>query len=353
MSLVSVVIPTYNRADVLPRAIDSALAQTVDDLEVLVVDDGSTDDTQAVVDSYETPRVQSITHGTNRGANVARNTGIEHANGEFVAFLDSDDEWRPTKLERQLAALDDRSGGSVSGVESDGSSDSRGPTDSDGSDGSDEDRDADRWVAAYCDFAVETSGRTAWLEKLAARVLSRADPERPMEGGPELTGAILADEIHPGAGSTLLVRTAVVREIGGFDETLDRFQDPEVVLRILEEGKLAYVDEPLVVRHDTGTPDTEVVADASEQYLETYADEVERFEAKGYDIRASHALVLAKGYFAEGRFLRGTRQLREAAVARRHYPGLLWAAGTGARRRAVPMLALVTLASAVVWMRRS
>ncbi|MCU4974147.1 glycosyltransferase family 2 protein [Halobacteria archaeon AArc-m2/3/4] len=327
MSLVTVVVPTYNRADVLPRAIDSALAQTVDDLEILVVDDGSTDDTQTVLASYETPRVQSIVHETNRGANVARNTGIEHANGEFVAFLDSDDEWRPTKLERQFAALEDRG------------------------DGSDESHE--EWVAAYCDFAVETSGRTAWLEKGAARVLSRADPERPMEGGPELTGAILADEIHPGAGSTLLVRTEVVREIGGFDETLDRFQDPEIVLRILREGKLAYVDEPLIVRHETGSPDTEIVAEASEQYLETYADEVERFEAKGYDIRASHALVLAKGYFSEGRFLRGTRQFQRAAVARRHYPGLLWAAGVGARRRAVPMLAVLTLVSAVAWMRRS
>ncbi len=315
MPRVSVIIPTYNRATTLPRAIDSALEQTVEDLEVVVVDDGSTDETASVLAGYDDPRVRVVTHETNRGANVARNTGIEHARGEYVAFLDSDDEWRPTKLENQLAVLDRRSS---------------------------------EWVAAYCDFTIDVTGTTGRFQQLVAGVLARADDETTREGGDELVGEILADTVHPGAGSTLLVRRDVAREVGGFDETLDRFQDPEFVLRILEAGKLAYVDEPLVVREETGSPPADVVRAADEQYLSTYEDTVDRLEAAGYEIRSSHELVLAKHYLAEGRHLRGAWHLRKAAVPPRHYPGLLWAAGTGVRRRPIPVVAVATLVLAVV-----
>lgn len=101
---VSVIIPTYNRAQLLPRAIDSVLAQTVADrCDIVVVDDGSTDDTPAVAARYG-DRIQYIRQ-PNRGAAAARNTGIRASDGEFVAFLDTDDEWRPDKTERQLEAL--------------------------------------------------------------------------------------------------------------------------------------------------------------------------------------------------------------------------------------------------------
>ncbi len=319
---VSVVIPTYNRADVLPRAIDSVLAQTFEAFELLVVDDGSTDRTGAVVASLDDSRVRYIGHETNRGANVARNTGIECARGEYVAFLDSDDAWHPTKLEKQLGRLENR------------------PSD---------------WVAAYCGFSIETSGVMGALQSLIADLLSRSDDPPPMEGGEELIGAILADEIHPGAGSTLLVRTTVAREIGGFDESLDRFQDPEFVIRILRAGAIVYVDEPLVVRHETGSPDAEVIRDASDQYLSTYGDTVDRLEAEGYEIRASHDFVIAKAFYADGRYLRGTWHLGHATVQTRHCPGLLWAIGTGVRRRPAPLVAgvvLVALLAVLVAARR-
>lgn len=320
MPLVSVVVPTYNRAETLPRAIDSALAQTVDDLEIVVVDDGSTDRTQEILEGYGTDRLRTITHETNRGANIARNTGIEHAEGEYVAFLDSDDEWRPTKLERQLELLEGRS---------------------------------NEWVAAYCDFTVETPGSAGSLLSLAARVLALADDEGRMEGGEELLGDILADNIHPGAGSTLLVRTDVVREIGGFDEDLERFQDPEIVVRILGEGKIAYVDEPLVVRYETGNPSAELVERASRQYLAAYEEEVDRLEAEGYEIRESHELVIAKHYFADGKPLRALSHLRAASVSPRHYPGVAWTAGAGLRRRPLPLIALALSVVALVALGRS
>ncbi len=103
--LVSVVIPTFNRAALVGRAIRSVLAGTVADIEVLVIDDGSTDDTADVVAAIGDPRVKFIRQ-ENAGANAARNCGIEAARGRFVAFQDSDDEWLPQRLAAQLAILD-------------------------------------------------------------------------------------------------------------------------------------------------------------------------------------------------------------------------------------------------------
>ena len=102
-SLVSVIIPAFNRAALLPRAIASVRAQTHQHWEVIVVDDGSTDNTREVVESMKDSRVTYCRHTVNRGAGAARNTGLRAARGEWVAFLDSDDWWRPEKLAVQLS----------------------------------------------------------------------------------------------------------------------------------------------------------------------------------------------------------------------------------------------------------
>ena len=103
--LVSVVIPAYNRAGLIGRAIDSVLQQTHADLEVIVVDDASTDNTGEVVKAIGDTRIRYIRCERNAGASAARNTGIAAAAGRFVAFLDSDDVWMPEKLTLQLAVL--------------------------------------------------------------------------------------------------------------------------------------------------------------------------------------------------------------------------------------------------------
>ncbi len=102
MPRVSVIIPTYNRAQFVKLAIDSVLAQTYADYEVIVVDDGSTDGTEAVLQGTYGTRI-AYERQDNQGAAAARNRGIALSTGEFVAFLDSDDIWLPGKLERQLA----------------------------------------------------------------------------------------------------------------------------------------------------------------------------------------------------------------------------------------------------------
>ena len=101
---ISVIIPTYNRAHFVREAIDSVLGQTYQDFEIIVVDDGSTDDTKTVLALYGN-RIRYL-HQKHRGRSEARNTALKSAAGKFVAFLDSDDIWLPRKLEKQLPLFD-------------------------------------------------------------------------------------------------------------------------------------------------------------------------------------------------------------------------------------------------------
>ena len=105
---VSVIVPTYNRQALLPRALDSVVAQTVDDWEIVLVDDGSTDGTEDVAARYRHQLKERFIYirQPNQGSSSARNRGIDACSGRFVTFLDSDDEFLPAKLERQLALFD-------------------------------------------------------------------------------------------------------------------------------------------------------------------------------------------------------------------------------------------------------
>src|SRR5437763_447547 len=104
MKTVSVIIPAYNFARYVPEAIDSVLAQTYAPFEVIVVDDGSTDDTPKVLAAYGN-RIRAIRQ-VNQGVAAARNTGLAAAGGEYVAFIDSDDTWEPRKLQLQMDRFD-------------------------------------------------------------------------------------------------------------------------------------------------------------------------------------------------------------------------------------------------------
>ena len=199
-SLVSVIVPTYNRATLVSRAIESVLAQTYENFELIVVDDASTDDTEVVVRGYDDERVTYLCHRRNSRVSAARNTGIDYASGEYLAFLDDDDEWFPTKLERQLNHLEaaDLTMGMV-----------------------------------YC-----------WMEY--------HDAETPVrQYRPQLEGYIFEETVggQPiGACSTLVVRNEVVDEVGGFDESLPRGNDGDFIRRVAREYEVEYVPEVLV-RH--------------------------------------------------------------------------------------------------------
>jgi glycosyltransferase involved in cell wall biosynthesis len=296
MPTVSVVVPTYNRARMLHRSVESVLAQTYEDFELIVVDDGSTDHTRNVANSYDDDRLTYIRHGENQGASAARNTGIEHASGEYIAFLDSDDEWLPRKLERQVAALERR---------------------------------PPEWVAVYC--GVDIADDAGILTEFArAAGLCRLAETEGAEGGAELVKDVLLDRLHTSAGSTLLVKANVVDAIDGFDDSFQRFQDPEFLIRVLRQGKLAYVDETLVHRYDTGRPPASVIERSDRKYLAKFSDTVDALEHDGHDVRGVHHRFLAKFYFQDGQFREALRHTRRASVPGvRQFPGLLQAVVSG------------------------
>ena len=108
--LISVIMPTYNRAHTLPRAIRSVLAQTWENLELIIADDASADNTRQLVLAIPDRRLKYVRNEINRGAAAARNLGLSHARGEYIAFQDSDDEWLLDKLTIQMEALRSHNG---------------------------------------------------------------------------------------------------------------------------------------------------------------------------------------------------------------------------------------------------
>lgn len=301
MPIVSVVIPVYEDREVLPRALESVRSQTLTDIEIIVVEDGSTDDAADYVGGLDDNRVRYRTHDANRGASAARNTGLELANGRYVAFLDADDEWLPEKLERQVMLLELRSSA---------------------------------WVAAYCGVETVFPPEESPLKVFLARLISRRCVTMGAEGGRSLIADILTDDLHTSAGSTLLVRRPIADRIGGFDETFERFQDPEFLIRVLREGKLAYVDEPLVRRHESPSLPADVIRDADEHYLKTFSEIVDRLERRGRDVTGAHHYLLAKCYLREGDFGTGLRYLWTAQrPTLRQTPGLCSVVLTGVAER--------------------
>jgi glycosyltransferase involved in cell wall biosynthesis len=210
---VSIVIATYNSADVLGRALDSIAAQTYHDYEVIVVDDGSTDDTAALVRSFETvfgtPRLTFIRTNRNEGGAAARNRGVRAARGTHVAFLDADDEWLPAKLEQQVAAFE--AAPSEVGLITTQYRllDSRG--------------------ALVSENIVQT-----FEGPLPAALL------KSVEGRYEIIGVF----------STVMMRRNVFDDVGGLDEGLRCWHDTDFYLRAAERFAFAFVATPLTVKHE-------------------------------------------------------------------------------------------------------
>jgi glycosyltransferase involved in cell wall biosynthesis len=195
---VSVIIPVFNRPAAVRRAIESVLAQTCQDFEIIVVDDASTDDTAASVAALPDRRITLIRHDHKRGGGAARNTGIRAAGAAYVAFLDSDDEWLPRKLERQLEIF--RQSGDALGL-----------------------------VYSGCERIL--SDATVWKEIPEAR-------------GDLARRLLCANEV--GGASVGMVRRQVLDEVGGFDEALPSAQDVDLWLRICEAFPADFAPEVLV-----------------------------------------------------------------------------------------------------------
>jgi glycosyltransferase involved in cell wall biosynthesis len=212
---VSVVIPTYNRAHSVTDAVASVLAQSFEDLELIVVDDGSTDDTGDRIAAIRDPRLHYV-RGHHAGVSSARNLGVRQAAGELVAFLDSDDLWRRDKLAYEVAFLTHHP--DVDVVFSDL-----------------EKRHGDR---VYPSFMRETAVFSRWLRD-AGYPDGLLLPPREMH-------LCLLEEV-PIKPSALVLRRAAFERVGGFDEGWTSSEDWELLLRLSRAHRFAYLDRPMTV----------------------------------------------------------------------------------------------------------
>ncbi|MEW6553646.1 MAG: glycosyltransferase family A protein [Actinomycetota bacterium] len=232
-SLVSVVITTHNRARLLALAMRSVLEQTYRHLELLVVDDASTDDTGETVGRLADGRVRYLRHAECRGGSAARNTGILNASGDFIAFLDDDDEWFPRKLELQMERFraNPRAGAVYTGL---------------------------------LHVELET-GRT-----VNARVARKR--------GYLFDDLMVANVV--GTPSTVVVRREIFDRGGLFDETIQALEDLDMWRRMGGTCYFDFVREPLLRYglhgHERVTVDYGKMAHGFEAQLEKFADEFAR-----------------------------------------------------------------------------
>jgi glycosyltransferase involved in cell wall biosynthesis len=221
---VSVVVPAYERAALLPRALRSVGAQTAAPAEVIVVDDGSGDDTAAVAERLG---ARVIRHERNRGVSAARNTALEAATGEWIAFLDTDDEWLPFHLQRLWASRDGHAAVAHSAV----------------------------WVerAGREHHAYGLTGRTP-------RVLSSPAP-------------LVADNFIPLSASLVHRETAL--HAGGFDTGLTHAEDLDFWIRLVERGRVLVLPEIGAIYHlheEQATKDTTATVDGHRRTIARYRD---------------------------------------------------------------------------------
>lgn len=261
---VSVIIPTYNFGRFVAAAVESALNQTFTDLEVIVVDDGSTDDTREVLRPFG-ERI-SYLYQENQGVCAARNRGIREARGEFVAFLDSDDEWLPHKLARQVPVLE-----------------------------------AAREVGLVHSNAliVDEEGETrVAFEGVDEEVLSRGLARHLLFGNCVIC-------------PTVVVRRRCLERVGPFDASLPGCEDWDMWHRIARVSEVAYIGEPLAKyrRHAlSASEDADHMLEISLKVLEKIFGGPAALE----EVSALKGRALSECYFVYGRTHLGLGDRRKA-----------------------------------------
>jgi glycosyltransferase involved in cell wall biosynthesis len=266
---VTVIIPTHNRASLLPRAINSVLAQTFTDFELFVVDDASNDETAQVIQGFSDPRITYIRHEVNRGESESRNTGIRNARGEYIAYLDDDDEWVPEKLDKQVKVMD--SSPPETGV-----------------------------VYTGCDYVELGTGRKLGTQKVyqRGRVLEH----------------LLTKNFLPGP--TALVRKKCFQKVGEYDPTVRYGPDWEMWIRIARYFDFEAIPEPLYrysIHTNQLTANFELHIAGHERILELHSD-LYRSHAKAHGRQLTQ---LGLAYYLCGNPVKARVVLRHAL---RRYP---------------------------------
>lgn len=256
--MISVIIPVYNRANSILNAIRSVQQQSYQNFEIVVVDDASTDNTRSLVKNIADTRIHYQLHKENQGAAAARNTGIQHAKGEWLAFLDSDDEWTSQKLERQLVFIKQQS--------------------------------------------------TETFVTCTGYILNLLDDgkklTRTLEHHHDINTSILEGcDISPG--STMLVKSSIFEKVGNFDENLKRLEDWDWLLRYRNFGKIALLHEPLAIIHNKRGREGKALERSIPRFIHKYRTSIHDLGfLKRREVLASIWLQAAGTYRREGNYLR-------------------------------------------------
>jgi glycosyltransferase involved in cell wall biosynthesis len=262
LATISVIIPTFNRAHCITRALESVLAQSVTPHEIIVIDDASRDDTSAVLAPYD-DRIRYIRHDSNTGASAARNHGIAAATGEWIAFLDSDDAWRPGKLERQIAFM----------AESDSNV-----------------------CCTNCDLI--------WPN-------GRVEPAyRPYPSRMEIDHYVWGCYTCPG--STLIAHRAILQASGGYDPRYSRYEDWDLFLRLAKQpnASLGFLNEHLADVWRGSSVDTELLESSLDLMLGDHLEPLaRRGETLARAFRSAIAFSRSSNAVSHGRYLSGLAHL--------------------------------------------
>jgi glycosyltransferase involved in cell wall biosynthesis len=264
MPKVSVIIPTHNRADLLQSAISSVLNQTFNEFEIIVIDDHSTDSTSSVVAGFNDQRIKYIQNKGKNGPSVARNLGINNARGEYIAFLDDDDEWLPAKLEKQTGILD-VSPKKVCGIYS----------------------------------------RPLLIDKRTGKTFSENS------GFPQLKGNLLSQLLikNPIHTCTLVVRKKCLDQIGLFDETMRYMEDRDLWIRLAMRWDFQYIDEPLTKTYHHGLSHLSGNLEGQTQGREILLNRYQHLLKKNKKSWAKLHVGLGAQYCQLGKMKKGRRNL--------------------------------------------
>lgn len=278
--LVSVVIPTYGRSNLLNRAIDSVLDQTYNNIEIIVVDDNNPDSkhreyTENLLQKYiENHEILYIKHQKNSGGSAARNTGIKLSKGEYIALLDDDDEWFSHKLEQQISYFESLN--TNVGV-------------------------------IYCSYILqEYDGSKEYIRT---------------EKG-DLTKDLLMLQFDPGASSTLVFRKNILEKIGYFDESFERHQDLEILIRLCRTHLIDVCSVVLLKINGHNFPSAAKIENVKKHFFNTFKSDIAKLtfwdQKKVY---AQHYIELSSLFFTERDF---SKMIKYYIIAILNYPSMFF-----------------------------
>ncbi|MDL0132508.1 glycosyltransferase family 2 protein [Halobacterium salinarum] len=265
--LVSVVIPTYERSEYLEGAIKTALGQTYDNIEIVVVDDGSSNQYADKIAAEFSGSVKCVRHEENKGLSAARNTGIRESNGEYIAFLDDDDRWHKMKIARQVSALE---------------------------------KDATAGLATCLVVSITPENEIVHCERSAP-------------SGDCSDEILINNKI--GTPSRVLVRQECFEEIGVFDESLPTKQDWDFYLRLCQEWNVTAVEDHLCFRviHDSMSSSSSALERDKNTILEKHEKRI-RNSGLWKQAKAAVSEEIGRSYLDEGELRKARNYLHQSLM---------------------------------------